>query len=810
MKALMLDALRNLRSRRGATAVTVGGLMLAMAACMLLALLASALAEIDPTIPEPDRVVMLDFKGNPPGQPSPWFTRSPVSFAPMLKERQVPLDLVSRVGFDGIDINHEGRLQPAFLLIADPDLVTVLGLRTVQGDLRVSLNRHDGIAISTGLVRKLWGELPPAQAMGRRIESRGTFYIVTAVIPNTDPRAPFRKANPTVGDAMAMVGFETQGNPWSEEGRNAIYVINGRVFARLRADTRVEQIGDWMRDAFKANPLYAKLPTEWRDKREAAYFRGLPLKRLPFEGETNELRWQLLSALAAACALLLVLAAFNAINLQAASLLQRQRETALRRSLGADGAQLLRLWGAEVLLPLLLAAAGALLLAWWLAPAAATAIGLSPVHPVADPIALPVLAGLGMTVLALLLLTLLLPAWPALRRATAPALQGRTASEGPRGRRVRQGLLTLQLGGAILLLSLAGVLAVQHHHLLFADRGFETRNRLWLGVFVNPDFIPNMDVFLAALKRHPAVTNIAFSGMRPSGDARGVQDLHVSASQHKQILRVSKVSPSFFETYGMTLLAGSPKTGSGEVNIVIDAKAAKLLGFENPQAAVGALVRGGGGFLQEGNEQRRVVAVIRDVKMESARDPALPQAFVLTDKPQWDITIHGPDLAAVRQAVDELWKAHGPAVPHDTQSADQIRADFYRQEEVLTAALAGVALLAVCVAMLGAYALVADTLRRRRTELVLRRLHGADNTAIVKQVAAEFAIPLLVAAIVALPLSALLGQLYLDGFVDRTSVLVGVVWPLAAASALALIVVALSALRHVRLALALRPIEALG
>lgn len=810
MKTLMLDALRNLRSRRGATAVTVGGLMLAMAACLLLALLASALAEIDPAIPDPDRVVLLDFKGNPPGQPSPWFTQSPVAFATMLKDRQVPLDLISRLGFDGMDINIDGRTQPAFLLMADPDLVTVLGLRTVQGDLRASLSRHDGIAITTGLVRKLWGELPPAQAMGRRIESRGTFYTVTAIIPNTDPRAPFWKAMPTVGDAMAMVGFETQGNSWSEKARDAIYVANGRVFARLRADTRIEQIGDWMREAFKANPLYAKLPAEWRDKREAAFFRGLPLKRLPFEGETNELRWQLLSALAAACALLLVLAAFNAINLQAASLLQRQRETALRRSLGADGAQLLRLWGAEVLLPLLLAAAGALLLAWWLAPAAATAIGLSPVHPVACPIPLPVLAGLGMTVLALLLLTLLLPAWPALRRAPAPALQGRTASEGPWGRRVRQGLLTLQLGGAILLLSLAGVLAVQQHHLLFADRGFETRNRLWLGVFVNPDFIPNMDVFLAALKRHPAVTNIAFSEMRPSGDARGAQDLHVSTSQHKQILRVSKVSPSFFETYGMTLLAGSPKTGSGEVNIVIDAKAAKLLGFENPQAAVGALLRGGGGFLQEGNEPRRVVAVIRDVKMESARDPALPQAFVLTDKPQWDITIHGPDLAAVRQAVDELWKAHGPAVPHDTQSADQIRADFYRQEEVLTAALAGVALLAVCVAMLGAYALVADTLRRRRTELVLRRLHGADNTAIVKQVAAEFAIPLLVAAIVALPLSALLGQLYLDGFVDRTSVLVGMVWPLAVASVLALIVVALSALRHVQLALALRPIEALG
>src|SRR5688500_4528238 len=105
MKTLLLDALSGLYSRRGPTLVAASGLMLAMTACLLVALLAIALSATDPAIPDPERVVLLDMKGNPPGQPSPWFTASPVSFADMLKQRKVPLDLVSRALTDGLDIN---------------------------------------------------------------------------------------------------------------------------------------------------------------------------------------------------------------------------------------------------------------------------------------------------------------------------------------------------------------------------------------------------------------------------------------------------------------------------------------------------------------------------------------------------------------------------------------------------------------------------------------------------------------------------------------------------------------------------------
>jgi hypothetical protein len=426
-----------------------------------------------------------------------------------------------------------------------------------------------------------------------------------------------------------------------------------------------------------------------------------------------------------------------------------------------------------------------------------------------DTFPLRALLGLGLTVLTLLVLIVAPPAWRALRRAPAPALQGRKMSEGPWGRRTRQALLTLQLAGGAALMLLAGVLTLQQRYLMQADKGFDTHNRLWFGYIVNPEKIPNLDAFVAALDRHPAIVNWSFGGGHGMDDGEGFIDLWVGAAQHKQVIHLITVSPRFFATYGMTVLAGQPKTGSGEMNVVIDAKAARALGFATPQAAVGALVRGGGGFLQEGRKPRRVVAVVKDVKLESARVAAMPQGFVLTDEPIWDISIHGSDMAAARQAVDELWKAHGPGLPYTIESVDSLRASEYRQEQQMTTVLTAVALLAVGVAMLGAYALVSDSLRRRRTELVLHRLHGADHAAIARVVTSEFVAPLSIALAIGLPIGAWLGWRYLAGFVDRVSVASGILFPALVACAAILLVVGISALRHVRQALMIQPVEAL-
>ena len=810
MTALVLDALRNVRSRAGATAVAAGGLAIGLAACLLVALFALALAAPDPDVRDPERTIMLDFKGNPPGEPSPWFGAAPVAFGPLLKARHAPLDLISRMVQGGIEFELDGRSHPALVLAVDPDIVEVLGLQSLAGDLHATLQDRDAIAITEDLLHKLWGDLPPAQAIGRRLQASGHWYTVTGVLPDTDPRSPLWGASPLVGGAMVMCGFDAAANKMPATDRNLIYLMTGRVFARLRPGTAIDQVSGWMRDAFVTSPQYGELPPAWRNGREAAFFRGVAIRDVPFDGPANDLRWRALATVGAASALLLALAVCNTMSLKTAHMLQRQRETALRRGLGASSWHLLQLWALETSLVLAPAAVGAWLVAWWVAPAIANWLGLPPGLPLADPMPLRALAAFALVTLALLPLVIAMPARAALRRAPATALQGRTASEGPWGRRARQALLALQLGGALLLLSLAGVLALQQHHLLHADRGFDTHNRLVLSMETDPDHVGNLDAFAAALSRSPAVTHWAFSYIQPAADGGGDRELVTSADGHTVDTRLNSVGTSFFATYGMTVLAGKPEVSGGEHRVVIDARTARLLGFASPQAAIGQIVLGGGAYLQKGNEPRRIVAVVKDVNLESARDVALPQAFWLMDTPQWNVTAFGPDAAALRTALDEAWKAHGLHVPYQLKWADDQRADAYRQEAQMTAAVATVALLAVGVAMIGAWAMVADTLRRRRTELVLHRLHGAGDGAIAWQVLSELGTPLLVAAVCALPLAGWIGWNYLQGFQERVAPAQCLASTLVAALAGTLLVTALAALRHVRQALALRPVEALA
>jgi len=812
VKAQLRDALRDVRSRGRAAAVSIAGLTIGLTACLLVALFAIALAAPDPDVVDPQRTIMLDFKGNPPGAPSPWFGVAPVAFGPLLKQRHAPLDLISRMTYGGMEFPVGNRLDPAVLLAVDPEIVDVLNLRSLAGDLRATLSRPDTIALSTELMHKLWGDVAPAAVVGHRVESHGRWYTVTAILPDIDPRSPLYGASPLVGHAMAMANFDSPANDMSASDREAIFLMTGRVFARLRPGTRIDEVSGWMRDAFLSSPKYQDLPPSWRVGREAAYFRGVALADIPFDGPANELRWRMLGAVAAACVLLLALAVFNAMSLQAAHMLQRQRETALRRGLGASGWHLVQLWSLEACVPLLASAAGALLIAWWVAPTVANWLRLPDALPLADPMPLRALAWLATVTLALLPLTIALPARAALRRLPASALQGRTTSEGPWGRRVRQGLLGVQIGGALLLLSLGGVLAIQQTHMLDVDRGFDTRNRLVLRMETDPDRIPPLEAFAAALTHDPAVRHWSYSFLTPAADVDdpGSRELMTSAGGHTVEVRMSSVGASFFDTYGMTVLAGQPRFSEGASHIVVDAKAARLLGFPTPQAAVGAIVQGGGAYLQKGAETRRIVAVVKDVSLESARGPRMPQAFWLMGTPQWVVTATGPDPGALQAALEGAWKAHGLQVPHDLQWADDQRANVYRQEAQMTATVSVVALLAVGVAMIGAYAMVADTLRRRRTELVLHRLHGAGDAAIARQVAGEFGVPLLGAALVALPLAAWIGARYLDGFQDRVTWLPGLATPLLAALAATLLVTAAACLRHVRQALALQPIEALN
>ncbi|WP_374661532.1 FtsX-like permease family protein [Inhella sp.] len=795
--ALLLDALRALR-RPGAQWLGPFGLALALAAALLVAWLAHSLASPDPGIHEPERVVVLDFKGNPPGNPTPWFTASPVFFGPALQRMGVPLRQVSRTSESELTLRTASGAPKAFaLLVADPDLVPLFGLRALHGNLTATLARRDAVAVTTALVQQLWGALPPAQAVGRTLPLLdGRAFVIGAVMPAWDRRNPQPATE-------VLAGYDSLANPISVEDREWPFMINGRVYARLGEGAQAADVGAWMRAAMLANPRIKQLPPEWTSGREAAYFRGLPLTELPFAGEAGEQRRSRLHALGAAAALLVLLAAVNGANLRAADLLRRQRETALRRSLGARPAALFALWLVEALGPALLAALAAWLMAWWVAPWLATWLGVW----MTDQPPLPLVLGLLALSLLLAPLQLLLPASLALRQPLAPALQGRSGGEGPAGRRLRQGLLVLQLVGALLLLALTGVLMQQHRHLLHADRGYVAENRVVLQGLAGSK--PHTEL-IEALIHLPQVQAWAWGDALPTGSWIDRLEGFRGPAGQELPLRSNQVGPSFFRTWGMRLLAGDPMQGAqGEARVVLDAQAARLLGFASPQAAVGQLLQGGGAFMKAGATSYRVVAVVADLRFEAGRLPSQPKLFHLKEGPFQLLTLQGRDIAALEQAVHDTWQRLRPALLRGVERASEQRAQAYSEERRLTGLLAVVAGLALVVALLGAQALVADTLRRRRREIVLHRLHGAGRLAIATRLLRELATPLALSLLLAPPLAAWLGWQHLQQYADRVALLPGLSVPIAAACALLLPVLLLTLAQQICEALALQPVEAL-
>ncbi len=113
---------------------------------------------------------------------------------------------------------------------------------------------------------------------------------------------------------------------------------------------------------------------------------------------------------------------------------------------------------------------------------------------------------------------------------------------------------------------------------------------------------------------------------------------------------------------------------------------------------------------------------------------------------------------------------------------------------------------AIAIAAFGIYVLATYSVQRMARQIVLRKLYGAGHAAIAALVGREFARLLALGAAIALPLAALVNARYLAGFVERAPM---GAWPLLAALVLAVLVAALSTLRHTLGALRMAPAHVL-
>jgi putative ABC transport system permease protein len=485
----------------------------------------------------------------------------------------------------------------------------------------------------------------------------------------------------------------------------------------------------------------------------------------------------LLATLFAGVALVLLLAVANVAALLAVRTIERARELAIRRSLGADRS---RLVAAALGESALLTAAGAVAGLALARPALAALVRLAPSF-------VPRLDGVGLSlpVLAFTLVTSAVVALaagvaPAIAHLRAPARAVLATGGGPgMSRRRRRGLallITAELALALVVVFAAALLGRSFERLLAEDPGFRPDGVVVADVDVNgPRYGEDAAVnafFDRALERVMALPGVTAAGWTSQLPLGGSTDSFGLRFADKPEIRLDEqpagdrfaVTPGYFAALGIRLVQGrflldSDRLGAEPVILVSRRLAEKIWPGES---ALGKRIQVGGTEAP----WRRVVGVVEDVLHQGLDRPSAAQFYVAEAQWLWAdpnrvLVVRSKLLAAqLARSIAAAVGAVDPKCPVEHLAAmTDVVARSTGGRRFATSLWSAFALLALLLAATGTYSLFARQVAMRRRELAMRSALGARPTRLAAELGGEAARWLLAAAALAVPLLWLVGRL---------------------------------------------------
>lgn len=692
------------------------------------------------------------------------YTSKPIPFASTLQKEVPGVELITRYNSAVVRVTNGDKELQLGAAYVDPSFFSIFSYPVADGDKEQLTADESTIVITKDAAKMLFGE---ENGLGRTVnlllQGKQTPFTISAILENIPVQSSMKFDIALNFKNQPDVVFTNNLDNW-DNANHSVYLklsngINPSQFEKSTKAFTALHFKDFIENC-KRDGVQPDENGVYKQQKLLSYADTHFTTEINGNAQISRLYPYLVLGVAF---LVLFIANANFINMSIAKSTGRLREIGMRKTLGASKTQLFfQFWGESVLVYFCAAILGILLANLLLKPfqtsfqtPASFGNTMSPLHVI-------------IFLIVLVVITFIAGGYPALilsKLSTLQSLKGKLEVTGKN--HVRDGLMVLQFGITILLISGTLVLWNQLEYMRNKDIGFNKEQVIAFPLNGKREDSQAIKLLRNELENAPGIINVSASnnilGLGKDGSS-ATSIISFDYKGRRVNTNILMVDYDYIETLELQLLKGRPfnrQYKSDRLGLIINQSMADQLQEKDPLQTRITL---------DDSISFSVLGVLKDFNFQGFNKAVEPLTLLLD--PNWDmrnvyVKVAPNHLLSSMDKVKKAWNKIEPNAEFLGSFLDENIDRILLKERLMTTMIGSGSILAIILSCTGLFAMSILVVAQRRKEIGIRKVIGASVSTITYLLVKEFLILVAVAFMIAAPIAWWFSAKWLQAYVYR-------------------------------------------